>query len=93
MDEAEYEEIVLAEEDLDEPRSFRPGAADRVKDEDLEPEDLAPNELTDADLRTLGYDDPRRPPDHDPAVDELLDEGLEETFPASDPVSINPGSS
>ena len=30
--------------------------------------------------------------DFDPDVDERLDEALEETFPASDPVSINPGS-
>jgi hypothetical protein len=30
--------------------------------------------------------------EHDPHVEEQLDSGLEETFPASDPVSINPGS-
>lgn len=30
-------------------------------------------------------------PDADPHVDHQLDKGLEETFPASDPVSINPG--
>lgn len=29
--------------------------------------------------------------DADPHVDEQLDKGLKETFPASDPVSINPG--
>lgn len=29
--------------------------------------------------------------DADPHVDEQLDRGLKETFPASDPVSINPG--
>jgi hypothetical protein len=28
---------------------------------------------------------------HDPHVDENLDKGLDETFPASDPVSISPG--
>ncbi|MFZ5670084.1 MAG: primosomal protein [Pseudomonadota bacterium] len=28
---------------------------------------------------------------HDPHVEEQLDKGLKETFPASDPVSINPG--
>ncbi|WP_172448566.1 hypothetical protein [Caulobacter mirabilis] len=27
----------------------------------------------------------------DPHVDRQLDKGLKETFPASDPVSINPG--
>ena len=29
--------------------------------------------------------------DRDPHTEETLDEGLEETFPASDPVSISPG--
>ncbi len=29
--------------------------------------------------------------DADPHVDHQLDKGLKETFPASDPVSINPG--
>ena len=29
--------------------------------------------------------------DADPHVDRQLDKGLKETFPASDPVSINPG--
>jgi len=92
MDEAEYEEVVMAEEDLDEPRSFRGDDADRVGDDDLQPQDLEPEALADEDLAALGYDDPRRPPDHDPQVEARLDEGLEETFPASDPVSINPGS-
>lgn len=42
--------------------------------------------LSDAELQAL---------DHATTTPELearLDEGLEETFPASDPVSINPGS-
>jgi len=34
---------------------------------------------------------PRRPDEGDPHVDETLDAGLEETFPASDPVSISRG--
>jgi hypothetical protein len=34
----------------------------------------------------------RENPSADPHVDAQLDSGLEETFPASDPVSINPGS-
>lgn len=29
--------------------------------------------------------------DHDPHTEKQLDHGLKETFPASDPVSINPG--
>ena len=92
MDEAEYEEVVMAEEDLDEPRTFRGDDADRVQDEDEQPDDFESERLTDADIAALGYDDQRRPPDHDPHVEAQLDEGLEETFPASDPVSINPGS-
>jgi len=92
MDEVEYEEIVMAEEDLDEPRTFRGDDANRVSDDDLQPEDLEADTLTDEDIAALGYDDERRPPDHDPHVDALLDEGLKETFPASDPVSISPGS-
>ncbi|MDQ2860552.1 MAG: hypothetical protein M3T55_07490 [Pseudomonadota bacterium] len=35
-------------------------------------------------------EDPK-PPQTKPHVDKQLDHGLEETFPASDPVSINPG--
>ena len=31
------------------------------------------------------------PDEADPHVEEQLDHGLKETFPASDPVSINPG--
>lgn len=31
------------------------------------------------------------PDENDPHVDKQLDKGLKETFPASDPVSINPG--
>ena len=32
-----------------------------------------------------------QPDEADPHVDKPLDHGLKETFPASDPVSINPG--
>lgn len=45
--------------------------------------------LSDEQLKTLGYDD--QPEESDPHVDRQLDKGLKETFPASDPVSINPG--
>ncbi|HUZ11544.1 MAG TPA: primosomal protein [Caulobacteraceae bacterium] len=91
MDEVEYEEIVMADEDLDEPRSFRADDADRVRQGDAQPADLESELLADDDIEALGYDDERRPPDHDPHVEAQLDHGLEETFPASDPVSINPG--
>jgi hypothetical protein len=43
MDEAEYEAVVQGEEDLDEPRSFARSDADRVSDEDLQPDDLEPD--------------------------------------------------
>lgn len=85
-DEAELEEIVLADEDLDEPRSFTRDDADLVADDDLRPADFEPESLADDDLEALddgadaaGQDD----------VDAALDEALGETFPASDPVSIS----
>jgi hypothetical protein len=76
-----------------------------------EPDEYESEELTDEELRELGYADEadgkdqggstrkgrgkpggRRPedvPDEvNPHQDELLDEGVEETFPASDPVSV-----
>ena len=48
------------------------------------------------DPKTTSPDKPADPVDHvdddaDPHVDKQLDKGLKETFPASDPVSINPG--
>lgn len=60
--------------------------------------------LSDEDVQRLGYGQTSRSPNEpaaghaasdiedrrDPHVEEALDEGLEETFPASDPVSINP---
>ena len=61
--------------------------------------------LSDQDIERLGYGHPPASPGEgkagrsaddvqdrrDPHTEEALDEGLEETFPASDPVSINPG--
>jgi hypothetical protein len=76
-DEAELEEIVMADEDLDEPRSFARDPAALVSDEHVSAADLQAGERHE------------RGPD---AVEEALDEGLEETFPASDPVSISPRS-
>jgi hypothetical protein len=46
--------------------------------------------LSDEQIETLGYDDDQ-PEENDPHVERQLDKGLKETFPASDPVSINPG--
>jgi hypothetical protein len=72
-------------------------------DEEEDDDEFESEELSDEELRELGYiDEPdeqdkkrpagRRPEDvrdevH-PHQDELLDEGVEETFPASDPVSV-----
>jgi hypothetical protein len=56
-DEAELEEIVMADEDLDEPRSFARDDADLVADDDLQPADLEADSLGDDDLEALGYDD------------------------------------
>jgi hypothetical protein len=54
LDEAEYEEIVQREEDLDEPRSFAGDDANRVLDEGESPADL---EASDRDGAGLGDED------------------------------------
>jgi hypothetical protein len=88
-DEAELEEVVMADEDLDEPRSFTRDDADLVAADDARPADFEPEALADDDLASLGYDDA----DRDDLADEdaRLDEGLKETFPASDPLGVKPG--
>jgi hypothetical protein len=86
-DEAELEEIVMADEDLDEPRSFARDGADRVSDEDISPADLEAGGSSEDDGEDLGGGRSTS------AVDRDLDHGLEETFPASDPVSISPARS
>jgi hypothetical protein len=48
-DEAELEEIVMAEEDLDEPRSFARGDADLVSTDDVSAADMEPGDLDDED--------------------------------------------
>jgi len=90
-DEAELEEIVMSDEDLDEPRSFKRDDADLVSDDDLRPADLEADSLDD-DLDALGYDDETPGARSREAGEEALDRDLEATFPASDPVAINPGS-
>ena len=98
-DEAEFEEVVFSEEDLDQPRTFARDAADLVIDETDEDDAPAPREeaetapmesgdLADDDIEALDYARGEDAPDAD--TDGRLDEALEETFPASDPVSINP---
>jgi len=73
-DEAELEEILLADEDLDEPRSFRRDDADLVAADDPRPADFEAKSLSDEDAE---------------ALDAALDEGLKDTFPASDPVAVS----
>ena len=74
-----------ADNDVGERPSFRPDPAATDKAKPLDGK--SPGKETAA----LGYDDERKPPEHDPHVEDQLDHGLKETFPASDPVSINPG--
>jgi hypothetical protein len=45
-DEAELEEIVLADEDLDEPRSFRSDPSDLIAADDISPADLESEDRT-----------------------------------------------
>jgi hypothetical protein len=68
--EAELEQIVLVDNDLDEPRSFGRTNVDLIATDDLSAADMEAE-------------------DH---AEQALDHRLEQTFPASDPVSINPGS-
>ena len=53
-DEAELEEIVLAEEDLDEPRSFARSDAYLVAADDARPADYEAGDSADEDLDALG---------------------------------------
>lgn len=93
LSEAEADELgeeisEMRNDSVGEHRSFLTDAADRVSDADAQPADY---EGTNTDIEALGYDDDRKPAEHDPHVERQLDHGLDETFPASDPVSINPG--
>jgi hypothetical protein len=49
LDEAEREQVLFADEDLDEPRSFAADDAARVANDDLQPEDLEPGRTAAAD--------------------------------------------
>ncbi len=90
-DEAELEEIVMAEEDLDEPRSFARDNADLVATDDLSIADMEPTDLTEEDFDARGDADRTGPSSLESRADRERDIGLEETFPASDPIPINPG--
>jgi hypothetical protein len=88
-DEAEIEEVVMADEDLDEPRSFARDA-DLVADDDLQPADLEADSLDD-EVGATGVDDEASGARSREAGEAARDRDLDATFPASDPVSTNPG--
>lgn len=62
-DEAELEQIVMADEDLDEPRRFGRDNADLVADDDISPADMEAGGLADDEVESLEDDDegPSRP--------------------------------
>ncbi len=71
------------------------GDLNQVDSARLSTRDLESDELSDEDLEELDYkakptaiDPEKMKSEVDPHQDDLLDEGLEETFPASDPVSV-----
>ncbi len=88
------------DEGMDIEREPLAASADEEDDMDLDdvndvPTSGAPTrfesaKLSDEELKTFNADDDQ-PDEADPHVERQLDKGLKETFPASDPVSINPG--
>ena len=101
-DEARAEGEALAAErndDVGEAAQLRRQRRSRQGREDLQPADLEPDGLEpdsddNLDIEALGYDEERKPvaDARDPHVEDQLDpRGWTDTFPASDPVSINPG--
>ncbi|MBA3810982.1 MAG: primosomal protein [Caulobacteraceae bacterium] len=89
--EDEIDALLERDDGIDYDVAAGPDITDRVSTEDGSAADFESETLSDGDLEDLGYDDEREPAEHDPHVEEQLDSGLDETFPASDPVSINPG--
>jgi hypothetical protein len=87
-DDAELDTMMEEDDGIDSPRSLRPDEADLVTAAGERPADFegggdgVPDD-----------DEAHRIPASPPTAHEQheLDEGLKETFPASDPVSINPG--
>ncbi len=90
-DEAELEDQLELDDGVDETRLLLPDDADLVTTDDARTADYEADDISDEDLHALGYDEDRPAPERDPHTERQLDEGLGETFPASDPVSINPG--
>ena len=88
-DEAELEEIVLADEDLDEPRSFERSDADLVAADDPRPADFEPESLADEDAPELDVGADDTAPSSEDALDAALDEARNESFAASDPRAVS----
>jgi hypothetical protein len=89
-DEFELEEIVDIDEDPDQSSVIGPYGANLVSTEDLRPADLEsedPYARSGEEERADGADADERP---NSELDRRLDHGLEETFPASDPVAVSP---
>ncbi|HEV2366032.1 MAG TPA: primosomal protein [Caulobacteraceae bacterium] len=94
-DEAELEAMLESDDGVDEPNPPTFDNEEIVATDDRSSADYEPKSVSDEELAELGY----RPKDKGSAFnkerreqEKRLDEGLEETFPASDPVSISPGS-
>jgi len=87
--EAELEEVLLADEDLDVPRTFGRDNADLVADDDAGPAGMGSEDLAGAARAALDDSEDEQALRCDAAVERRLDRALEGTFPASDPVSIS----
>ena len=87
-------EDAVDELEWDEAEVMAVADVDPVTDpDDEEADEYEAEDLSDDDLRELGYEDggargPGAAQRASARQDELLDEGVEETFPASDPVSV-----
>ena len=90
-DEAELELMLESDEGVDAARSFVGEDGLLVADDAARTADYEPEAISDEALEELGYDAPEAPSAGERLRESRLDEGLEETFPASDPVSVNPG--
>ena len=92
-DDAELDTMMEADDGIDSPRALARDEADVVTATEESPADF--QRETDGEEDDVSYygDDAERTPSAPPTAREQkeLDHGLEETFPASDPVSISPG--
>jgi hypothetical protein len=87
----ELDRMLERDDGVDDDEPVGPDDADRVTTENDESADFEPSSLSQGDLEDLGYATAPRALTTGSTREARLDEGLEETFPASDPVSINPG--